>query len=358
MNDRPGKSHSLAKVALVVLAALVLYLGFAPVPIDPVAWTPPLSAGFTGDFSPAFDLTRLESVRTELVGPEAIAFDEQGRVVTGLLDGRIVRLGADDVPTTLVDTGGRPLGLVYAPDGTLYVADSPRGLLALSPSGELRVLVDAFEGRHLLFVDDLDLLPDGRIVFTDASDRFPVREWKLDLIEHRPRGRVFVHDPRDGSTKLLADGLYFANGLAAAADGTFVLVCETGGYRVQRIELAGPAAGRRWPVLQNLPGFCDNIHRSEDGASFFVSIPSPRDPILDATSGHPWLRRVIVRLPDAVQPAPKVVTSFVRIDGRGAILATAFGEGVYGPTTTTIDHGGVLWFGSLSAPGLGRLPLR
>ena len=134
MNDRPGKSYSLGKVALVVLAALVLYLGFAPVPIDPVAWTPPLSAGFTGDFSPGFDLARLESVRPELVGPEAIAFDAQGRVVTGLLDGRIVRLGADDVPTTLVDTGGRPLGLVYAPktQRTLVQAGAVLGVLAVA----------------------------------------------------------------------------------------------------------------------------------------------------------------------------------------------------------------------------------
>lgn len=357
MSDKPGKTYSLKKLAILIGVALVAYLAFYPVPVDPVAWTPPRSPGFEGRFTPNVDLSRTDRLVPDLVGPEAITFDAQGRLVTGLLDGRIIRLEANGNPTTIVDTDGRPLGMVYAPDGTLYVADAIRGLLAVSPTNQIRVLVRSHDGRDMKFVDDVDRLPDGRLVFTDASDRFGLDEWKIDLIEHRPRGRVFVHDPASGTTTRIAEGLFFANGIAASADGSFALVCETGAYRVQRIELVGPRVGHHAPVIQNLPGFCDNIRRSEDGLSFFVALPSPRDPILDATASLPSLRRVILRLPQAVQPAPKEYTSFVRIDGHGRVLQVGYAthDGSYGPATTAIDHGGTLYFGSLSASGVGRV---
>lgn len=357
MSDTPGKTYSLKKLAILVGVALAIYLAFYPVPVDPVAWNPPRSPGFEGRFASTVDLSRTERLVPDLVGPEAITFDAEGRLVTGLLDGRIIRIEANGSPTTIVDTGGRPLGMVYAPDGTLYVADAFRGLLAVSPSKQIRVLVHSYRGREMAFVDDVDRLPDGRLVFTDASDRFGLGAWKIDLIEHRPRGRVFVFDPATGATTKLADGLYFANGIAASTDGSFALVCETGAYRVQRLELAGPNAGRHAPVIENLPGFCDNIRRSEDGQSFFVALPSPRDPILDATASLPSLRRVILRLPEAVQPAPKEYTSFVRIDGSGRVMQVAYAthDGSYGPATTAIDHGGSLYFGSLSASGVGRV---
>ncbi|MBP7685998.1 MAG: SMP-30/gluconolactonase/LRE family protein [Deltaproteobacteria bacterium] len=357
MSDKPRKSVSLKHLALLVLVALVAYLAFYPVPADPVAWSAPPAPGFEGSFAPSVDLSRQDRLVPDLTGAEALTFDAQGRLVTGLLDGRIIRLEEGGQVTTIVNTEGRPLGMVYAPDGTLYVADALRGLLSVSPTNEIRVLVRSHEGRNMAFVDDVDRLPDGRLVFTDASDRFGLDEWKLDLIEHRPRGRVFVYDPATQTNTLLTSGLFFANGVAASADGSFALVCETGAYRVQRIELTGPRAGQHAPVIENLPGFCDNIRRSEDGLSFFVALPSPRDAVLDATASLPSLRRVILRLPEAVQPAPKEYTSFIRIDGTGRVLQVghATHDGSYGPATTAIDHGGALYFGSLSASGVARV---
>lgn len=354
----PQKSGAAKKVALVALFALVAYLAFYPVPVDPVAWNPPPAPGFVGDFAPSVDLSQQERLLPNVVGAEALTFDPQGRLVTGLLDGSILRLEANGTATTLVNTQGRPLGMVHAPDGTLYVADARRGLIAVSPTHEVRELVRTHEGRAMAFVDDVDRLPDGRLVFTDASDRFGLDEWKIDLIEHRARGRVFAYDPATGTTTLLADQLFFANGIAAAADGSFALVCETGAYRVQRIELTGPRAGQHAPIIENLPGFCDNIRRSQDGQSFYVALPSPRDPILDGTASMPWLRRVILRLPAAVQPAPKEYTSFVRIDAAGRVLQVghATHDGSFGPATTAIDHDGALYFGSLSARGIARVP--
>ena len=113
----PQKSGAAKKVALVALFALVAYLAFYPVPVDPVAWNPPPAPGFVGDFAPSVDLSQQERLLPNVVGAEALTFDPQGRLVTGLLDGSILRLEANGTATTLVNTQGRPLGMVHAPGG-------------------------------------------------------------------------------------------------------------------------------------------------------------------------------------------------------------------------------------------------
>ncbi len=274
----------------------------------------------------------------------------------GTSDGAIVRIDGD-AATEITNTGGRPLGIVVAPDGTLFVADARRGLLSVGEDGTTRVLVDSYRGERMLFVDDLDRRADGRIVFTDASQRFPIETYKLDLLEHRPTGRVFEYDPATMQTTLLASGLHFANGIALSRDGSYAVVCETGAYRLQKLELEGEARGRMSVLIEGLPGFCDNVRRDPSGDLFWVALPSPRDALLDWASPRPWVRSAVSRLPVAVQPGPKSLTAFVGISGRGEVLASVHdaGEGAYGPVTTAVAHGGQFYLGSLSATGFARL---
>jgi hypothetical protein len=53
-------------------------------------------------------------------------------------------------------------------------------------------------------------------------------------------------------------GLHFANGVALAADESFVAVAETGAYRLTRLWLSSPDPGRSDMLVDNLPGFPDN----------------------------------------------------------------------------------------------------
>jgi hypothetical protein len=74
-------------------------------------------------------------------GPEDLAVGRDGAVFTGLRDGRIVRLDPETLrAATFAETGGRPLGLRFAPDGRLLIADAERGLLAAAPDGSVTVL--------------------------------------------------------------------------------------------------------------------------------------------------------------------------------------------------------------------------
>ena len=78
-------------------------------------------------------------------------------------------------------------------------------------------------------------------LFSGASTRFGAAESGgtyaaslLDLMEHTRNGRLLVYDPETGRATTLLDGLSFANGVAVSPDQSFVLVNETGEYRVIR----------------------------------------------------------------------------------------------------------------------------
>lgn len=51
----------------------------------------------------------------------------------------------------VADTGGRPLCIELSGDGTLLVCDADKGLLRVTPSGEVTTLVDSFNGERFVF---------------------------------------------------------------------------------------------------------------------------------------------------------------------------------------------------------------
>lgn len=60
-----------------------------------------------------------------------------------------------------------------------------------------------------------------------------------------PTGRLLRYDPRDGSTRVVAEDIWFANGVALSPDGTWAAVVETNSFRVHRVWLSGPQVGPR-----------------------------------------------------------------------------------------------------------------
>lgn len=337
-----------------VVAGCGGYLAAWPVPFDPVAWSPPPAPSLP----PNDALARAERFGRDLPGPEGIAIDREGRIFAGLKDGRIVRVARDGSAVTLANTGGRPLGMQFDAAGRLIVCDAVKGLLAVSPDGSIRVLSTEQGGLPFRFVDDLDIAPDGTIYFTDASHRFGVHEFRNDLFEHRPSGRLLAYRP-DGRTELVQAGLYFANGVALAADGSYVLVNETWAYRVTRVWLTGERKGQSEVFADNLPGLPDNITRSPRGDRFWLALFAPRNAEFDAMAGKPFLRKVVARLPERLQPAAVRHGIVLELDDRGGIarnLQDATPES-FSPITSALEHEGRLYLGSLWRSELAVLSL-
>lgn len=341
-------------------ALLTAYLGLWPTPVDPVSWQAPEDAGLVGDFAPNTTLSDLALLDLAgQSGPEDAVQAPEGHIFVSTHDG-ILKLNAQgENPTMFSQTWGRPLGLAMHPDGDLIVADAYLGLLAIDAQGKHRVLTAEADGQPILYADAVDVAPDGRIIFTDASTKFGAQSAagtleasKLDILEHGGHGRLLAFDRRSGVTQVLAKGLQFANGVAIDPSGRFALVCETGSYRVVRIPLDG--SGTIEPILSNLPGFPDNIRRGQNGR-YWVGLVSPRRGILDALSTWPRLRAAIQRLPAFMRPDAVRYAHLLSIDATGKVLASLQDPERYGFVTGALETAEYLFVTSLKEPSFGRM---
>ncbi|WP_166262303.1 SMP-30/gluconolactonase/LRE family protein [Marinobacter salicampi] len=344
--------------ALLILALAAAAFAMLPSPVDSVAWTPPEAPAMTGPLAANQLLQKADLLaRGEVYGPEDTAVDAQGRLYAGTQDGKVVRLWPDSRLETWVETGGRPLGMVFDEAGRLIVADSYKGLLAISPDARVEVLATSAGGVDFGFTDDVAIAPDGRIYFSDASSRFHQPDYLLDLFETRPHGRLLRHDPVTGETEVLLDDLYFANGVAVAPQGDYVLVNETWKYRITRYWIEGERKGEAEVFIENLPGFPDNLAVDEEGR-YWVALPTLRNPQIDAAHPKPWLKEMIAKLPDFLQPPIEEYGLVIALNPNGEIVTSLHDpSGQHLQEITSVNpHKGVLYFGSLHNDRIGRLP--
>jgi sugar lactone lactonase YvrE len=293
-------------------------------------------------------------------GPEDVAIGADGQLYAGLVDGRIVRIHPDSGRTDVVaDTGGRPLGVEVDPDGGLVVCDPFRGVLHVDPAtGKVTTMTDKVDGITMLLCDNSSLTADGTVYFSDSSTQFGLDHYKGELLAHSGTGRLLRRTP-DGAVDLVADGLQFANGVALAADESWVAVAQTAAYCIDRVWLSGPRQGQRETLVDNLPAFPDNVSLGSDGL-IWVALPSPRDSVLDLLLPRPAaVRRLVWALPDAVQPKPKSTVWVQAYDVTGRLVHDLQCEHPRFRTVTGVrELDGVVWLGSLTSAAIGRIDLR
>ena len=359
---------AILKLIGVVALGLAAYLLLWPVSVDPQPWTPTPSAGYVGPFERNTKLAAMEfmALKNGEYGPEDVTIGADGRMYTAVHSGRILAIDPESGETeTIVETNGRPLGIEFDSEGTLWIADAYRGLYSLSPDGELTLHADTTtDGSPILYADDVDIAPDGRVYFSDASTRFGAENnggtlaaSLLDLMEHSDNGRVLVFDPASGETTVFADGLTFANGVAVSEDGRYLLVNETGSYAVHRYSLQEEDYGARTTIVSGLPGFPDNVNRMSDG-NFWVGIVSPRSGALDDLAGSPFQRKLVSRLPASMRPNAQLYTFVLKIDIDGNVLENLQEpSGAYATATGATELAdGRLVLSSLTEPRIAILP--
>ena len=348
----------LALVALIAIA--IAYLAFWPVSISPVAWTPPVPPELTGKYQQNTLLSATERISLgDGFAPEGVAVDSQDRIYAGFDDGRIVRLQPDGgKPETFANTHGRPLGMNFDGKGNLIVADANKGLLSIAPEGSISVLTTQSDGVPFRCTNVVDIATDGTIYFSDASYKFPLSNYKGDLIEHGANGRLLSYNPNTRTTTTLLRDLSFANGVAVSPDQSFVLVVETGKYRIHRYWLAGPRQGQSDIFIDNLPGFPDGIS-SNRRDKFWLALVTPRDKTLDTLLPYPSLRKVILRLPKFLQPAPRRYSFVLGLDVNGSVTANLQdgSPDCYAQIANAVEHNGFLYFGSIGESTIGRYRL-
>ena len=345
-----------------VVLGLVAYFAFWPTPVEPVAWDAPENKGFTGQFAANDSLLPLRFVPIDGdFGPEDLAINSAGEVAISLHSGAIVKLDSSlSTLSSWVNTKGRPLGIEYDQDDNLLVADAYKGLLSVSPEGDIQLLADRSGDLPILYADDVDVSRrSGKVYFSDASTRFgaeasggTLEGSLLDLMEHSLSGRVIEYNPQTGESRTLVDGVSFANGIAVTHDEDAILINETGEYRVLRYWIEGENRGKLEVLIDNLPGFPDNIAKAANGG-YWLGLASPRSPALDGLSSSPTLRKVLQKLPSFMRPKAQAYGHIVKIDDNGKVIESLQDpSGSYPLTTGALETSKGLIVSSLTADSI------
>lgn len=352
------KINTLFRAVILIIVVLGAYLLLWPVPISPAAWIPPQAPLLSGPYAQNSRLAGVERLDAGgAFAPEDIALDAAGRIYGSTEDGRIIRLQPDGTRAEVfANTAGRPLGLIFDQAGNLIVADAIKGLLSISPAGSVVILSTTANSVPFRCANDLDVAADGTIYFTDASSKYPLAIFTADLLEHQGNGRLLAYDPKAKTTRVVLGDLVFANGVAISPDQSFVLVVETGKYRVHRVWLSGPRQGQADIFIDNLPGFPDGI-LANGKDKFWLALVTPRDPVFDRLLPHPWLRKVVMRLPALLQPAPKRYSFVLGLDMKGGVVANLQdgSKECYAEIANVVERNGRLYFGSIGEAAVGSI---
>ena len=183
----------------------------------------------------------------------------------------------------------------------------------------------------------------------------------LDILEQSCTGRLLVYDPATRITSILAKGFSFANGIALSQDEKFLFVNETGKYRIWKLSIEArdldisSQNSQAVLLLENLPGYPDNLMRGLDG-KIWVGLAKPRNSLVDKLSDKPFFRKVTLRLPRFLWPIPKAYGHVFAFSEDGKVLESLQDPtGAYPETTGVTETPTRLYIQSLHAKTIGYL---
>lgn len=362
-----------------LLTALILtpvILIIIPSPIDPVSYSFKPRPELVGPLEPNSHLQKSEHIyEGQVLGPESIVVEGE-HIYTGTLDGKILHIykgqvqvlakfgkepcgGFDNEPTC-----GRPLGMRLDKNGYLYVIDTYLGLYQVNvATGDFVLLwptTAEINGRASKFLNDLTIASDGMIYMTDSSAKWDRRHNRYCIFEGEATGRLISYDPITNTTKELASGLAFANGVQISRNEEYLLICETTWARIFKYHLKGPKKGTMEVFMDNLPGLPDNIRLSSAGG-YWIGIATLRSKGYEFMANKPWLRKLVAKI-ISQETIIKLVPKYgliLEISSEGEIIRS-----LHDPTATKVpsvseveDKDGVLYLGSYFLPHMSRLYL-
>jgi len=332
---------------------------------------PPTEIGKGGPFEQNDKLRDVSLIGLgRIEAPEDVILDRHDNLYAGSRHGDIIRFFPPDYEKMEVyaHIGGQPLGMAFDRKDNLYVCIGGMGLYRITPDRRIekatdetnRSIYSVNDDSRLRLADDLDIADDGRIFFSEATVRYEMHEWPVDGLEARGNGRIVCYDPRTNTTRTVLRGLKFPNGICIASDGQSILFAETFGCSIKRYWFDGPKEGKVEVVMDNLPGFPDNINLASDG-NYWLAIVGMRSPALDLAWRMPGFRRRMgKRLPVDEWLFPNINTGcVVKFNEKGEVLESYWDiKSVNHPMITSMrEHRGHLYLGGISNNRIGKYKL-
>lgn len=168
-----------------------------------------------------------------------------------------------------------PNGIALEDGGSFlmtHLGQSDGGVFRLSPDGSVSVVTNTVDGAPMPPTNYAVPDSQGRLWITVSTTLTPrARDYRPDAAT----GYIALHE--DGRTRIVADGLGYANECLLSADEKTLWVNETFGRRLTAFDITADGLENRRTVAEFGAGtFPDGLTEAVDGSLFVVSIVSNR----------------------------------------------------------------------------------
>jgi gluconolactonase len=205
-------------------------------------------------------LSAFRTLGSGLQRPEGICVDADGTLWAADQKSLLARIAPDGSVTRFGQGGATPNGLAVDSLGRILIAEYEHGTLwRFNPgAGSLELILSEVNGRKTSRANYPAVDLEGRIWCTSSTGM------KDDLAALRTKiddGFVFVLE-KDGTSRIVAEGLHFANGLAFSKDFEWLYIVESSTRRIVRARvLPGGHLGQ-------IENFGPELEATPDGIGF------------------------------------------------------------------------------------------
>ncbi|MES1907234.1 MAG: hypothetical protein MHM6MM_000394 [Cercozoa sp. M6MM] len=229
-------------------------------------------------------------------------------------------------------TCGRPLGILFDSNDTIYVADAYRGILRASKSNPTNVEVVASHypnGNPIIFANSMLIDEDENVLyFTTSSDKYYRNRFVATLIDNEADGKLVKVDLATGALEILVDDLKFGNGIQfwepkknSKKGPKGIIINETNSRRLRRYYLRGPRAGQNDVFVADIGGYCDNL--TKYGDNYLVALYSESQDWMTAIMEHEELQDFMLQANPAEVMGKFDALGLIKVvSPRGKVLET------------------------------------
>ena len=161
--------------------------------------------------------TRVQLLKEGLDGTEGpIAMPDGSVIFSEINANRLIRIAADDTFSTFLENTGGTTGLQFDTQGRLYAAVVPWGSTKFSiiyPENAKKVVIDNYDGKPFGRPNDLAILRNGGMYFTDSANAQPRPAEPLPL----PAAFYYLPPGAPKAAQVLTD-VGFPNGVILSRD--------------------------------------------------------------------------------------------------------------------------------------------
>lgn len=179
------------------------------------------------------ELDQVKTIGGGIIRPEGVMALDDGTIYTADARGGCARITTDGYVSLLGDLGGVPNGICIDTDGSIIVANIGNGKVQrLKSDGSHDVLAAKVDGRFMRAPNFPFIDSKGNLWVTNSTEHEDI---DAVLRTPAPDGSVFVITPK--GSRIVADGLYFANGVTLDAGENYLYVAESTARRIVRFRI-------------------------------------------------------------------------------------------------------------------------